>query len=445
MKLNVANLLQIEHNCRNTQSYEELRYTIVNETRKLVPYKAALFFCIDSKQNLKVEAISDVATINTNSIFVQTLESIGTKALKDSDTLHEIDTQKQLDTYEKKVLDEYSYKHLLFIPIKVEKNDASIQYYMILLNDETYEKKHLEVISHLSSSYAYFLYAMTKNSFRSRIKKSRFFSGYFKYIFILIVLVMFIPVKLSVLAPLEVIPKNPFIVNSPLEAAVKKIEVNPNDEVKEGELLVVLDDTFYKNKYEVAKKTLDIAKAQLHTSSQASFYDINQKRKIAELKTQVELKKTALEYAKQQLEKTKIYAKKDAIAIVHNPNEWKGKPVIIGEKILYLADKKSVELKIMLPVSDAIFIEKNSKVKAFFDNDPLNSWDARVKYISYKPQLSNQNVLSYEIIASFENEKNQEIPTIGLRGTAKIYSQEVTLFFYLFKKPITSLRQYIGW
>ena len=100
----------------------------------------------------------------------------------------------------------------------------------------------------------------------------------------------------------------------------------------------------------------------------------------------------------------------------------------------------------MLPVSDAIFLEENAIVKAFFDNDPTNSWKAKVKYISYKPELTEQNILSYRIIADFDDIKeNGYIPSIGLRGTAKIYSKKVTLFFYLFRKPITSVRQWIGW
>jgi hypothetical protein len=55
--------------------------------------------------------------------------------------------------------------------------------------------------------------------------------------------------------------------------------------------------------------------------------------------------------------------------------------------------------------------------------------------------LSPEEVLSYKISASFEGE---EIPRIGLRGTAKIYGSRVTLFYYLFRKPITFVRQLIG-
>ena len=71
-------------------------------------------------------------------------------------------------------------------------------------------------------------------------------------------------------------------------------------------------------------------------------------------------------------------------------------------------------------------------VKAFFDNDPTNSWSGKVKYVSYKPELTEQNILSYKITADFDDIKeNGYIPSIGLRGTAKIYSKKVIQNFYL--------------
>ena len=74
------------------------------------------------------------------------------------------------------------------------------------------------------------------------------------------------------------------------------------------------------------------------------------------------------------------------------------------------------------------------------------NFPSELKYISYKPELTEENVLSYKIIANFDDIKeNSYIPSIGLRGTAKIYSKKVSLFFYLFRKPITSIRQWIGW
>ena len=51
-------------------------------------------------------------------------------------------------------------------------------------------------------------------------------------------------------------------------------------------------------------------------------------------------------------------------------------------------------------------------------------------------------IITYKLISSFES--NKKAPRIGLRGTAKVYGSRVMLFYYLFRKPITFVRQLIG-
>ncbi|SVD00297.1 uncharacterized protein METZ01_LOCUS353151, partial [marine metagenome] len=122
--------------------------------------------------------------------------------------------------------------------------------------------------------------------------------------------------------------------------------------------------------------------------------------------------------------------------------DWQGKPVEVGEKILTISDPKNVEFLIWLPVKDSIIIKENSEVKVFLDINPIKPLAGRLLRASYEPELSPEEVLSYKIVSSLE--KDQEIPRIGLRGTAKIYGSKVTLFYYLFRKPITFVRQLIG-
>ena len=60
---------------------------------------------------------------------------------------------------------------------------------------------------------------------------------------------------------------------------------------------------------------------------------------------------------------------------------------------------------------------------------------------SYAPSLSPEEVLSYKIGASFDGKKP---PRIGFRGTAKVYGSRVPLFYFVLRKPITFMRQFIG-
>ena len=82
-------------------------------------------------------------------------------------------------------------------------------------------------------------------------------------------------------------------------------------------------------------------------------------------------------------------------------------------------------------------------VKIFLDYDPLNSISAKVNRISYKPELTVENILAYKVFASIDENLNG-IPRIGLRGSAKIYGEEVSIFYYIFRVPLNITRQFIG-
>ena len=255
-------------------------------------------------------------------------------------------------------------------------------------------------------------------------------------------MIFLIPVKITSTVPVEVVAKNPFIVTSSFDGVVKKIEVNNNDKINLGDLLVRLEDIDLLNNYNLAKQSLEVAEKELLRTRQSSFTNNEEKSKLAELEAQVDLKKVELNSSKEKLQNSKIYSEKQGIAIVGRKTDWQGKPVEVGEKILTISDPKNVEFLIWLPVKDSIIIKENSEVKVFLDINPIKPLAGRLLRASYEPELSPEEVLSYKIVSSLE--KDQEIPRIGLRGTAKIYGSKVTLFYYLFRKPITFVRQLIG-
>lgn len=445
---NISKLLQLEHNCRNCESIKELYYQIVNETRNLVNYSQGVLLTIDFSGKYKVVGISDIPVVDSTSPYVQWIENIiiDLNNNEKSKDIFVVDTKTDLKQIDFNSMHEFSPSNILFIPLKSIKENREINYILLLFKEEKWIEKDILILKHLSSSLSYFLFAMRSTGISQILRKISFKNKYLKISIFLLIILMFLPVKLSVLAPLEVEAKNPYVVTSPLNAVIEEVKVFPNDKIEKEQLLVKFDDVDFNNNYLVAKRTLDVANAQLHTVKQSSFFDATQKSQISQLESQVKLKEAELNFAQEQLGKTKIYAKEDGIAIINNPNDWKGKPVTTGERVFLIAKPQSIELKIMLPVSEAIFLEENALVKAFFDNDPTNSWSGKVKYISYKPELTEQNVLSYKITADFDDIKeNGYVPSIGLRGTAKIYSKKVTLFFYLFRKPITAVRQWIGW
>ncbi|MEW6550809.1 MAG: HlyD family efflux transporter periplasmic adaptor subunit [Campylobacterota bacterium] len=443
----LATLLQLEQNGKNCESLKELYYLITNETSKLIDYNQAFLLGPSITSALEVVSISNITTIDSTSPFNQWLENIALNISKSdkANIIHSIDTKKELDKIDQSQLKEYVFGNLLWIPLKKIQNNIEI-YYVLILSRETPWKEHeLKLLEHIANSYAYFLFASRKCSLISNIKNFKVSNKYLKYSLAGFIIIMLIPVKMSIVAPVEIQAKNPFIVTAPIKGVIKSVDVLPNQSVKEGDLVVQIEDSEYKSKYGISNKILQVARAQLHSTSQVSFLDYTQKSKLSELETQVQLKIAEAEFAQSELEKTKIYAKQSGIAIVHNPKELEGKPVEIGEKILFIANPNDIEIKVMVPVDDAIFLESNTPVKVFLDNEPLKSWEGKVTQISYKPELTVQNILSYKIVGELNFDDDEEKPKIGVRGTAKLYSQNVTLFFYLFRKPITTLREWIGW
>ena len=109
---------------------------------------------------------------------------------------------------------------------------------------------------------------------------------------------------------------------------------------------------------------------------------------------------------------------------------------------MVIADPLNVVVEIMMPVKDAITVKKDAEINVFLDSDPLNVIPAKVSKFSYEPELTSENTLAYRVTAEILMAKNS--PRIGLRGTAKIFGEEVKLFFYLFRKPIIFVRQTLG-
>jgi hypothetical protein len=443
----ISKLIQLEFNLKNCENDNELFYSIVNQTIEIIPYEQAILFGIDYSSKLKVEAISNIVSVDSTSPFVQYTLDLANNLLnlyitEEVKLINQNDLQKDI----KEQIKEYSPKNIVWIPLKTIKNNIEVEFYLVLLRNEIFTQKEIELLNYLASSYKYFLFATKRDSFSTKLKNMKFNNKYFKYALIAIFLAMFIPIKMSVLAPCEIQAKNPYVVTSPIDGSIDEIKVNSNEHIEKEKLIIKIKDIDLINTYEIAKKKLDTVQAELHSMKQAGFYDADKKSQINRLESEVKLKEAELNYSKSLLQKTDIYSKAQGIVIVDNPNEWKGKPVITGEKILLIANPNEIEIKIMLSVKDALFLEENADVKIFLDNKIFETWGAKISQISYKPQVTPENIVSYKIIANFNDLKeNENIPKIGLRGTAKIYSQEVSLFFYLFRKPITTLRQLVAW
>ena len=438
--IKIARLIGLEKKVREALSKDELNFILVNEIREIVDFTNAFLLKQTPIGTFNVEAISDLAIVDRTAPLVTFIEKIvNHKDHNQPKDIINIDIQ---DFAKKNKLTKNKNLPNILILIPIHSPQKGHQGFVAINKESVINDSEIELLKHLSGTFGHAF-----NSFISTfpIKESikKYFSGKNKWkTIVIILLIIFFPVSMTTTAPVEVVAKNPSLITAPFNGVIKKIIVNNNDTVESGDLLAVLEDNDLINQYNLAKQTLQVAEKELLRTRQSSFSDNTEKSKLAELQSQVLLKKAEMNYANEKLEMTKIVSSINGVAIVENTLDWQGKPVNVGEKIMTIADPNLVEFLIWLPVKDSIIINNKAKVKIFLDINPINSLKGKVLRASYKPYLSPSEVLSYKLVSSLN--ENQETPRLGLRGTAKIYGSRVTLFYYLFRKPITYMRQFIG-
>ena len=77
----------------------------------------------------------------------------------------------------------------------------------------------------------------------------------------LILLAFCLPLRLSVLAPMEIIPRDPIVIAAPMDGIIKEFMVTPNQPVTKGQPLFALDDIRLRNEYDISLKTLAVSRA----------------------------------------------------------------------------------------------------------------------------------------------------------------------------------------
>lgn len=441
----VAQLLQLEQQIRRCESASELMYIMVNLTKQLLPYSQGMFLEGDNRQTLKLRAVSDLALVDRSTPFASWLEKIASWEDKQSQekSIRVLITS-SWEPYLQKDMAEFSPPNILWVPLSFPSNPDSRAGVLLLARSEPWSEREIGIAEHLASCYAHAM-KVFKQGFRWRRSLSWLVSRKVQLAALIIFLgVAFIPVHLTVLAPAEIIARTPTLVTSPLAGAVKQVLVKPGDQVFEGQLVATLDKTEFIGLYTVAERELDKAKAELRTAVQAGYVDRKKKSDIAELESQVRLKQIELDYARKRLQQTDLLAQQDGVAILNDPGQWQGRPVVIGERILSIANPEQIQLEVLLPVKDAISLEKGSDVMLYLDTDPLNPLLFKIVYASFSAQLTPDQTVAYRLVSEPKG-PIEETPRIGLRGSAKLFGEQVSLAYYLLRRPITFVRQAFGW
>lgn len=147
-------------------------------------------------------------------------------------------------------------------------------------------------------------------------------------------------------------------------------------------------------------------------------------------------------YLNELLSRVEVRAPADGVAVYGDPNDWIGRPVVTGERIVLLADPKDAGVLVWLPVADAINLEPGADMGVFLHVAPLSPYTAKLTQTSYQAALSPEGIASYRIRGSFDGPAPEA--RVGLKGTAKLYGERVPLAYVLFRRPLAAVREWTG-
>lgn len=442
----VASLLGLEQQLRKASGLAQLFYTLVNQTHRCVPYTQALLLVGKNLKQPQIVAASDIPTVDYTSPYISWAERLSKELIKsEKSSAQQVMTA---DDFSDELAAEWRDlglpTFLLWQPLPVEALDNEPAGGLLLFRDQHWTEAEYGISQHLGGSAGHALFALrrqqTLQGILPRLRQRRMLFIYC----VVLALLMIVPVRLSTLAPVEVIPKDPYVVAAPLDGVVETVAVSPNQIVKKGDLLASLETNELKSEAAIAYQALNVSEAELKTVQQSGFMDPREKSRLAELEAQVQLKSVQWQYLRERLSRAHILSDISGVAVLGDPGEWKGRPVKTGERILLVADPAQVEFEVLLPVKDSISLLLGADVRVFLDNDPMHAWSAQLKHAAYEPRTTPDQQMAYRLVVSLAPHEGLP-PRIGLRGAAKIYGERVSLFFYLFRRPVTSLRQWAGW
>ena len=332
---------------------------------------------------------------------------------------------------------------LYALPLK--RRDGTVLAWAVFLLEQEPSALHKQALAHLAAQWGY-SWEMLGGKPRLSLRQRWRALGRKRHLaWIALLLLCALPVRQSALAPAEIVALDATTIASPLDGVVKTFHVRPSQPVKKGDLLMSLDDTTLGNRLEVATQSVAVADAEWMAASQKAFDNLQSKSELAQLQGRGLEKRAELAAVRAQLDRIDVHAPHDGIAVFGSADDWLGRPVVTGERIMQVANPQSAGVLIHLPVADALVLDEKAPVKLFLTVKPLSPLRATVVETSYQSSLSPDNVSSYRLRATLDEGQSLEDARIGLHGTARISGGWVPLIYYVLRRPLATMREWSGW
>jgi len=253
--------------------------------------------------------------------------------------------------------------------------------------------------------------------------------------------VLAVPVRLTVLAPGELVPARPVMIRAPLDGVVDVFHVQPNERVTKDQALFGFDEALIQSRREVAAQALATAETEYRQTSQQALSDPKAKPQLAMLTGKIEEKRAEVDFLQEQLSRARVLAPQAGIALFDDPAEWIGRPVAVGERIMRIAAPDDVEIEAWLPLADAIALPNGASVSLYLNASPLFSVSAHLRYVAHDAVQRPDGSFAYRVRATLDEPTGHRV---GLKGTAKLNGAWVPLVYWVLRRPWATVRSTLG-
>lgn len=433
-------LMGLMRRTRTLSDPSTFAFLAVNETHLLSNYRQAALWRCDSGKGY-IEAVSGLAVLDSEAPYILWLSQLLTHLETTQSTQTLALSSQNIPPHLAEEWNDWLPTYGLWLPL-VPPGNAFIGG-LFLTRETPWPREERQILEELVGTYALvWSNLLSQRTTLTRLTEMRLGRHIGWLLGFLALISLTLPIRQSVLAPAVVIAANPSLVRAPLNGVIDRFHVTPNQAVEKGQLLLSLDDTQLRNQLAVGEKEQEVALAEFRQMAQQAVRDPKAKSQTPILRKRWEQKKADVSYLRDRLNRVDLQATRHGIAVFADANDWIGRPVKLGERIVLVADPEQVELEIHLPVADAINLNPGAEVAMFLNIHAGSSLPAVLDYASYQAEITAEGLLAYRLKARFINP--DKTPRIGLRGFARVYHDSITLFHFLTRRPLAAARQWLG-
>ncbi len=437
----LAELLALEQRLRACEDLNQLGYLVVNDFRLLVAYRSGWLW-LENDAQVQISAVSGLPEPERGTPFYHWASKLCASLESDDRRIRAI-TPHEVSAELADEWHDYLPDSLLWIPL-TGANGTRLGS-LVYCRDAAWREDEVRIIALWADAVSHAIKAF-RSAQRSRFGHSLRRS--FRWIrrplvlSLLVIAILMMPVSLSVLVPGEVVALQPQVVRAPVDGVVEQVLVQPNEQVSAGSQLIRLDTTELRAQEEEAIQAFSAARAALLRARQSAVNDLEQASKIPQLQSLVRQKQASLALFQGKLARTTLTSDRSGIVLMDNPDKMAGLPVRVGQRLLSVASPDQAAIELWIPVADNIPLPAGAPVDLFLNIAPDAPVGAKLEYIHYQAEEDPRGILAFRARARINPEL--DLPRIGLHGTAQVHGDSVRLGYLVFRRPVATLRRWLG-